>query len=494
MPANSVLVAIIEHNLVGIIMIKNKALLSTCSLVVYTLFPQLTHGQDAQAIGRGFTGVSFTQASSASIYNPALLNHGSKKHGFDFILSNVAVSAYAQKDSIDAFDDFDNNDYFEDLSDALVRLDNLANASEDQFNQDKARLNSVTGIITERLEQLDEKPIAVDASGFASISFSNKNFGISLYTGLNSLKLEVLPDINGCDLEVLNSYTQFITDEIDIDNRIMPINEVGTISCEGSTKQFDITKDGKFTDPSDDKFADGSPLLNTKIQGLAVGIFETGLSLSHGFEIDDYHLSIGITPKIMQIQTLFISHSVKDIEDDLIDIEESYDNDLKKEKSFNMDLGFAFSMLNDHLTLGLAGKNIISKRYHTNLAVEKRKSPSGEIEETGNTFSHSFSLSPQWTTGISYTVSGLTIAADYDLTKREPFFAGFDHQFLSIGLEYNVFNVIALRVGGRLDTFGNISEQLTTGFTLGNRIFHMDLGAQYSEEMASVGFQMGFGF
>lgn len=475
-------------------MIKNTALLSTCSLVVYTLFPHLTHGQDAQAIGRGFTGVSFTQASSASIYNPALLNHGSKKHGFDFMLSNVAVSAYSQKDSIDAFDDFDENDYFEDLSNVLDNLDNLENVSPEQFNQDKDVLESVTGIVTERLQQLDEKPISVDASGFASISFSNETFGISLYTGLNSLKFEVLPDINHCDLEVLNSYTQFINNEIDINNRIMPINEVGTISCEGSTKQFNITENGKFSDPSDDKFADGSPLLNTKIQGLAVGIFETGLSLSHGFEIDDYHLSIGITPKIMQIQTLFISHSVKDIEDDLIDIEESYDNDLKKEKTFNMDLGFAFSMLNDRLTLGLAGKNIISKGYHTNLAVEKRKLPSGEIEKTGNTFSHSFSLSPQWTAGASYIIAGLTIAADLDLTKREPYFAGVDHQFLSMGLEYNVFNVIALRLGGRMDTFGNIANQLTTGLTLGNRIFHVDLGAQYSEEMASAGFQLGFGF
>lgn len=346
----------------------------------------------------------------------------------------------------------------------------------------------------DRLLQLDEKPVSVDLSNFIAISFSNEVIGLSFFTGINSLKLEVLPDINECDLQVLNTYTQFINNEIDADNRIMPNNAQGSFSCEGGDKTFNIISDGEFSDPLDDTFNDGSPLLDSRFEALAVNIIETGLSFSHRFDFDEVQFSMGFSPKFLQIQSLYVRHTVKDIEDDLIDLEESYENNRNKMQDFNLDLGIAIALPYNNLTFGLSGKNIILNTYESEPFYEKYKADDGTIMETTESYTKRFSIHPQWLAGFSYRWHGLTAAIDVDLTKRQPYFSGKDNQFISMGLEYNVANMLALRLGTRLDLLGETEEQFTTGLTLGNRNFHIDVGAQISNELASLGFQLGLGF
>ena len=470
-----------------------RALHIACLSFLFSTYSNL-HAADAQAMGRGVTGVSFTQGSTAALYNPALLSHASKEHGVDVILTNVTFSGYVHSDTIDGFTEFDDNDYFTDLSDALDSLDNLEDVTLAQFNDDKAVLNRTTSAVIDLLMQVDEKPVAIDASGFMSLSFSNQYFGVSLYSGLSSFRVEVLPDISECDLQVLNTYTQFINNDIDADNRIMPNNATSTVTCEGTTKQFSIIQDGSFSDPLEDNFSDGTHLLNTRVQGLAVGIFETGLAVSHLFDFDDYQLSVGLTPKLMEVHSLFLSYTVKDIEDDLVEVKDAFTDNRKKTKTFNMDVGLALSLLDDDLTLGLVGKNLVPKHFETNPHVKKRKLPSGEVVEAGESVSESFSLKPEWKAGASYALGGLTLASDVDLTARQPYFTGDKYQFLSAGLDYEFLKIFAFRLGGRMDVLGNTPVQLTTGFSLGNRIFHLDFGAQASTEMTSLGFQLGFGF
>lgn len=456
--------------------------------------PHQSLSLDAQSMGRGFTGVSFNQSSSASLYNPALISHETNENGFDIMLSNFSLSVSAQQETLDAFEDFDENDYFSDISDVLDELNDLENLSLDDFNEKKANLTSNTDAVIAHLLQLDEKPVSVDLSNFIAISFSNETIGLSFFTGISSLKLEVLPDINECDLQVLNTYTQFINNDIDADNRIMPNNAQGSFSCEGEYRTFNIIKDGEFSDPLNDTFYNGSPLLDSRIEALAVNIFETGLSISHRFDFDEVQFSLGVTPKFLEIHSLYLRHTVKDIEEDLIDLEESYKNNRNKRQDFNLDLGIAIALFHNDLTFGLSGKNIIYNSYNSGPFYEKYKSDTGDIMESTQFYKKRFAIHPQWLAGASYRWLGLTAAIDIDLTKRKPFFSGMNNQFVSMGIEYNIANIIALRLGTRIDLLGETEEQLTTGLTLGNRTFHIDLGAQVSNEVASAGFQLGFGF
>ena len=89
----------------------------------------------------------------------------------NFLLSNFSLTLSAKQETVDAFQDFDDNDYLSEISDVLDDLNNLEDISLDDFNQKKANLTLNTNAVIDRLLQLDEKPVSVDLSNFIATTF-----------------------------------------------------------------------------------------------------------------------------------------------------------------------------------------------------------------------------------------------------------------------------------------------------------------------------------
>jgi len=96
-------------------------------------------------------------------------------------------------------------------------------------------------------------------------------------------------------------------------------------------------------------------------------------------------------------------------------------------------------------------------------------------------------IDPQVTVGVAFLpFKTITLETDVDLTQNETAFEGYDTQNLAIGLEWDIFRVLALRGG----TFKNLAEDdigwvYTAGLGLNLWAVRFDLAGVFSGEKAT---------
>ncbi len=207
---------------------------------------------------------------------------------------------------------------------------------------------------------------------------------------------------------------------------------------------------------------------------------EYGLSLAKKFWWFDRKVSIGIKPKMVDLQAFTYRESIRTIDglDSVFD--QGKKSDLGTFTSF--DLGAAID-LSDSFRLGLNIRNLLTD----------------EFELGGQTLN--FDTNAR--IGVAYYNRYLTLAVDYDLTENKPLLAnevfdGLNTQYLAVGAEFNVFDFAQLRIGARKNVASGISDSakdtaLTAGigFWLG---FNLDVAATFTDNSVGAFLQTGFRF
>ncbi|MCK5492551.1 MAG: hypothetical protein KAJ14_05525, partial [Candidatus Omnitrophica bacterium] len=91
-------------------------------------------------------------------------------------------------------------------------------------------------------------------------------------------------------------------------------------------------------------------------------------------------------------------------------------------------------------------------------------------------------LDPSVTAGIAFIpYEGFTLEADYEITKQETLFPGYDAQYFSMGAEWLFLRFMAFRAGA----YKNMAESdiglvYTAGIGLDLLSVHLDLAGAYS--------------
>ena len=207
---------------------------------------------------------------------------------------------------------------------------------------------------------------------------------------------------------------------------------------------------------------------------------EFGLSIAKKFWWFDRKVSIGIKPKIVDLQAFTYRDSILNSKSAGDVFDEGLKSDLGTFTSF--DLGAAVD-LSESFRLGLNIRNVITDEFDLGAAV----------------------LNFDTTTrlGLAYHNRFLTVAVDYDLSANKPLLANptfedLKTQYLAIGAEFNAFDFAQLRIGARKNVANGIPDgakdtALTAGvgFWLG---FNLDLAATFTENSAGAFLQTGFRF
>ena len=207
---------------------------------------------------------------------------------------------------------------------------------------------------------------------------------------------------------------------------------------------------------------------------------EYGLSLAKKFWWFDRKVSIGIKPKMVDLQAFTYRESIRTIDglDSVFD--QGKKSDLGTFTSF--DLGAAID-LSDSFRLGLNIRNLLTD----------------EFELGGQTLN----FDTEARIGVAYHNRWLTAAIDYDLIENEPLLAnevfdGLKTQYIAAGAEFNVFDFAQLRVGASKNLASGISGGAKdvaytagVGFWLG---FNLDIAATYTENSLGAFLQTGFRF
>ena len=208
---------------------------------------------------------------------------------------------------------------------------------------------------------------------------------------------------------------------------------------------------------------------------------EFGVSFARDFQLWERKVSIGIKPKIVQLDAFTFEESILTASADS-DILNEDKNKANLGTFQTVDLGFAVD-LSESVRLGLSLRNLISDEF-----------------DLGN---QTLNLDTEARLGVAYYNKFMTIAADLDLGENKPLLAndsfdGLKTQFLAVGAEFNAFDYMKFRLGAAQNLASNVSDgardtELTAGvgFWLG---FNLDIAAVIKNNTAGVFLQTGFQF
>jgi len=208
---------------------------------------------------------------------------------------------------------------------------------------------------------------------------------------------------------------------------------------------------------------------------------EIGVSFAKDFQLWDRKVSIGIKPKIVELDAFTFQESIRTVDADSGLIEK--DDDKTDLGTFEtIDLGLAYDV-SDSIRLGLSLRNLLTDEF-----------------DLGD---QTLVMDTEARFGVAYHNDFMVAAIDFDLIENEPLLANdsFDSlktKMLAIGAEFNAFKYVKLRVGAAQNVASGISDGAKdTSYTAGVGIwlgFNLDIAAIISDHSAGVFLQTGFQF
>lgn len=448
-----------------------KILVSTAPFVLCSapLLAQPFAPLDARSMAMGDTGVASASAGRAALFNPALLTHN-PSDSVHIVLPNLGVSVFADPDALDAYQEIEDEAYFDNINGSVTDMENAGNQTE--FVNAKNQFTTLARDLDGNLGDLSEQPFRINATAFAAVSLPRQALGISVFAGANA-SIETSPIVSACDNQLLNDYIEFFEAVNSQAELFLAAQTNPTAGCNDTPIAVQNGFGIDITDPTDE--------LTSQVLVAGVTVGELGVSFSRDFLLFGQDLSIGITPKLQTITSYYAIPTVQQLDDENYDLADDLEDSKQEDNDLNLDIGIA-THLTDSLSLGLTLKNLIANRYTTSV------SPT-----TGR--AATFDLDTQARLGIAWdAAAGLTLAADLDLTRNSPFFLGEDTQFLGAGVEWDIASTLRLRGGLRTNLADSDDQALTAGIGFNIIAVYFDLGAQFGENNAGGALQMGVTF
>lgn len=208
---------------------------------------------------------------------------------------------------------------------------------------------------------------------------------------------------------------------------------------------------------------------------------EIGVSLAKDFQLFDRKVSIGIKPKVVDLQAFTFRESI-------LTASAGFDNVTDDENKVDLgtfttvDLGLAVDLTNS-IRLGLNFRNLITD----------------DFDLGGQTLN----FDTEARLGVAYHNSFVTVAVDYDLIENEPLLAnnafdGLKTQYIAAGAEFNAFDFAQLRVGASKNLASGISGGAKdVAYTAGVGLwlgFNLDVAATFTDNSVGGFVQTGFRF
>lgn len=410
---------------------------------------------DSRGLAMGGTAVASGTTAQAQFYNPALLsfNDRDEDEGRDGRISfpNLVVQlSESTNTAIDAVDD---------------RFDEQFSSAINNFNLNPGSETAGPVALAARdldslLDDLGNQDLTIDAFLGFSISEPSEREGGAFFIGLRALGAGSA-SISAEDQALLDSY----------------ITAMESLAAGGPVDPALLDENGNLRDPVDDLTSNGD------VSALAIA--EWGVALAHEFEVFGQGVSVGITPKLMMVDAYRNTLDVGGEVDSLDDQSARFSDSQKTHLTFNADIGVA-AVFADHYRIGISVKDALSKEFSTR---------QGEDPETGEPLPElNVTLKPRSRMGIAYVGERFTLGMDYDLHESTPLANEAPHQDLSLGMEYRLFDSLALRAGYRQDQT-KVRDDIASGgigYQWRRAIFELSYAKNSEFEAGSLQFSWAF--
>jgi hypothetical protein len=386
---------------------------------------------DPRSFAMGGTGVAAGTSANAIFMNPALLAVKRDRDRFSLELPIVGGRLLEQGGIIDAIEDFDSFN-------PIARFDAALNAfNTGDMDAVREELIAAGTDLDSRLRSISDKVLQVEGNAAVVVGVPGERLGVSVFVNAHV--------VGG----VLGNYSE---------------------ADRGAIEQVIAAAEGSDTIPSP---VDG--FTSSMRAGFAL-MSEFGVSVARGFD-ELGGISIGVTPKLVKVQTYDYAFSGSELDQITIDLDqgERSDSDLNFDAGVAKDFGLGWQA-------GLTVRNLIPREYTT---------------AAGN----KFKLDPMVRAGVVHRppfISWVTFAADLDLTENRP--AGLDSktQYLGLGVEFDAMRTLQLRLGYR-HNFSSLPSGLDSGMYSAGFGFspfgvHFDAALAGNSDEIGAALQLGFRF
>lgn len=406
---------------------------------------------DVRAAGMGGTGVASATSASAALFNPAMLSAQREDDDFQLVLG-VGATVADEDNMQDQFDELETT--MDEFNNAIDQIDGASIALDGPVNSSLANAANVTAKLSMQLGALNNDQANVLPGAGFGFGIPGPKLGVGVFIGGNA-QLAATTQIASSDTDRLNRYAALLDDGILTTAEVQANTDLFVDTSGGSNDvEFVTNIDGEFDSQS-------------TARAIGVAVAEAGISFSHRFDLSDgSQLSIGVTPKAVEILTYDYTADPDNFESADIELTERTDS------AFDLDVGAVYK--HDAASLwqyALAAKNLVGGSYKT--------AGGANIE-----------LAAQWRAGISRMTKRTTLAFDLDLTENSGATTNDTTQFAAFGAEYGL-KYVQLRAGYRANlASSDIADIATVGIGLGP----MDISAQASDGTIGAFLQLGFGW
>lgn len=401
----------------------NKKILVTMVLSIFSQFSYaIPFSFEGRSLGMGGVNVATANLATAAWANPAMLTNQQTSDDFALL---IGVGAYLR----------DNDDLVTDIDDYQAADDRRQSAID-------------TGDVTGEAQAL------VDMSAIIS--------------GIDGKVLS--PELTG--LVAMGISSDLLSFAVSIRGDVIAGGTVTDLSCSPTN------------DPTCDLVRLEDELTSTNFNILNVeGVLATeiGFSVAGDFKLLNRKVSLGVKPKVVDLQAFTFSESILTVSSDRDNLDRG-DTKTDLGTFTTVDLGAAVE-LSDTVRLGLSVRNLITD----------------EFELGGQTLN----FETEARVGLAYHNDFLTLAVDYDLIENEPLLANpaFEQlktQYLAVGAEFNAFDFAQLRIGAAKNVANGISDAAKdTALTAGVGLwlgFNLDIAATFTDNSFGAFLQTGFRF
>ena len=409
------------------------ACLASALFVVSSQALALPYGaMDPYSFSMGGTGVASGTRANAAFYNPALLATLEQDDRYSVQLP----LGYRRHDKDKVHDEL--NTYQDSLLEHNydTALNNYKTGNYGENGTIATALDSVVEhgfILRDRLTKLGGKPMHREFFGGVVVGIPHDKVAMSLIVDVRM--------VGGAQINVTDN-------DLDELERVIEAADQGTLS---TAESFDSSQ---FT---------------SAMQGRGVTMTEFKLALAQERKLFGYEMAFGITPKYIKATSFDYATPGNLGTADFDSTVGQWDSD-----AFDVDVGAAKRYGNGWST-GVSITNLIGQKYNTVL---------------GN----QIKVNPQARLGVSHATQWTLVALDLDLNEANA--TGFHSktQYIAIGAELDVFDMIDLRIGYRHNMSDTTTSMATTG--IGMEIFgaQLDLAAGANEDEIGLSAQLGFLF
>ena len=416
---------------------------------------------ESRGLGMGGAATAVGNHAQGAFYNPALLalHDREEEEGRDgrVYLPTIIVQVSEGTDAaIDAVED--------ELDTQLSNAINRFNA--EPVEASAGLIRDVAIDLRDVLDDIATSDLSLDSFIGINVSEPSNREGGSFYFGARALA--------GGVANVSDSDRQLLGDYITSMGRIAAGEALAEVAADYPQL---VNSRGQLIDPT--------ARLTSNADVSALVVSEWGMAMAKQFEFRGQDIALGITPKLMRVDAFRDTADFNDGLDSVEEAEDEFKDTQATHLTLNADLGLVATIA-ERYRVSLAIKDAVKKSFTTRQQPDPvTGEPAPDLRVT---------LSSRARIGFGYVGDQFRLGLDYDLEESTPMAGEAGTQELALGMEYLLWDSLALRAGYRSDQTGLRDNLGSAGLGYRWRRFVVDVAYASGGDYQAGGLQLGWTF